>query len=375
MTTVGFHIATVRKYDPLTGVATVVVPSLYGDVAVDAWPFTTTPTTAADLPTLDPGNTVIAFYDGGDPLTILRWFLGGSGAAAPPDVRSPCDNFERTELGADWVEGPKIRFGAYTTVIENALDNGAWVAGENNHPYPDAVLGSIRTTAAYPGTQSISAKISNLFPGHDPSVAERYQWMESEQWLFTQVVGGSSNACLGVYVIIQVNQGPGNTGGCYMQLVQMAADGTLTYFDDNTYAPLTGWQSNSTYTVRFDTSPDGHCTAYFEENLVVEGDLTPTGGQYVGVAQQWNRTNYASTVPNPATSPRFEEVCISVPEADQIDEVWVGPDTPPGAQELWYDTDESAFYGQIMVVKSTPPTASDFDMSSIPLNAVWVVSQ
>jgi hypothetical protein len=76
-TTVGLHIATVRQYDVSSGKATLVVPGLYGDEAVEAWPFLTSPTAAANLPTLYPGDTVIAFYDGGNPVVILRWFLTG----------------------------------------------------------------------------------------------------------------------------------------------------------------------------------------------------------------------------------------------------------------------------------------------------------
>jgi hypothetical protein len=76
-TAAGLHVATVRQFDPNTGVATVVVPALYGDTAVEARPFLSTPAEAENLPVLDPGDTVIAFYDGGDPMTLLRWYLTG----------------------------------------------------------------------------------------------------------------------------------------------------------------------------------------------------------------------------------------------------------------------------------------------------------
>lgn len=76
-TTVGLHIATVRHFDPGSGIATVVVPALYGDVPIEARPFLSSPDEAANLPMLDPGDTVIAFYDGGDPMTLLRWYLTG----------------------------------------------------------------------------------------------------------------------------------------------------------------------------------------------------------------------------------------------------------------------------------------------------------
>ena len=61
----------------------------------------------------------------------------------------------------------------------------------------------------------------------------------------------------------------------------------------------------------WETTADGHCKAFFGGSLVAEDDLTPVGGAYVGLAQQWNRTNYASTVPNLGTSPRFESVTYS----------------------------------------------------------------
>lgn len=79
----GLHIATVRQFNPATGIATVVVPSLYGDVPIEARPILSSPAEATNLPVLDPGDTVIAFYDGGDPLTLLRWYLtGGHGSGA-----------------------------------------------------------------------------------------------------------------------------------------------------------------------------------------------------------------------------------------------------------------------------------------------------
>jgi hypothetical protein len=78
-TSVSLHIATVRQFNPATGVATLVVPGLYGDAAVEAWPFLTAPSEAVNLPVLKPGDTVIAFYDGGNPLTVLRWYHTGGG--------------------------------------------------------------------------------------------------------------------------------------------------------------------------------------------------------------------------------------------------------------------------------------------------------
>jgi hypothetical protein len=85
-TTASIHIATVRHFDPPTGVATVVVPALYGDRPVEARPFLSTPDELGNLPVLKPGNTVITFYDGGDPMTILRWYLSGGGVSAPAGV-------------------------------------------------------------------------------------------------------------------------------------------------------------------------------------------------------------------------------------------------------------------------------------------------
>lgn len=76
---VGVHVATVRQYDPGTGVATVVVPALYGDVAVEARPFVSTPDEIIALPAPAPNSTVIAFYDGGDTTSPLRWYRTGGG--------------------------------------------------------------------------------------------------------------------------------------------------------------------------------------------------------------------------------------------------------------------------------------------------------
>jgi len=77
VSTVGHHIATVRQYDPATGIAKVVVPALYGDIPIDARPFLTAPDDLALLTPVAPGDTVVAFYDDGDPMTILRWYLPG----------------------------------------------------------------------------------------------------------------------------------------------------------------------------------------------------------------------------------------------------------------------------------------------------------
>lgn len=75
------HIATVRHYDAATGTATVVIPALYGDVAIEARPFL--PNLTVTHPVLAPGDTVIAFYDGGAPMTPLRYLLTGDGDRAP----------------------------------------------------------------------------------------------------------------------------------------------------------------------------------------------------------------------------------------------------------------------------------------------------
>jgi hypothetical protein len=86
--TVGVHIATVRQFDPASGVATVVVPALYGDTPIEARPFLPSRAQVSSLPVLNPGDTVLAFYDGGNPMTILRWYLtgGGAGGAGTDEV-------------------------------------------------------------------------------------------------------------------------------------------------------------------------------------------------------------------------------------------------------------------------------------------------
>lgn len=224
-----------------------------------------------------------------------------------------CDDFDGAALGPNWVPGPTFKQGTEVAQVENIVGGGAWTAGQNDEPLPTAVYGTIRTTVTVPATQTIEAIVGNLFQGHDPSVVEGLQWMESDLWLFTQVVGGSSNACLGAHIVIQTNQGADFSGGCYMELMTVAADGTRSYFGDGTYEPLAGWQTNPNYTIRLETTAAGHCKASFDGHLVVEGDLAPTGGAYVGAAQQWNRTNYASTVANLATSPRFDRICVNKP--------------------------------------------------------------
>lgn len=205
------------------------------------------------------------------------------------------DDFERLLLGPTWTDGPVFDFGSFTPVIDNSINTGAYVAGENDEPAPVTVLGTIRTTARYPGDQFVEATVGNFFQGHDPCVGEQYQWVEGEMWLFTQIAS-DSNACLGVYVIIQVNQGPGDTGGCYMQIISVAPDGTRDYFGDGTFFPLIDWQTNPNYTIRLETTAAGHCKALFEGRVVVEDDVVPIGGPHVGLAQQWNRTSYGGVV-------------------------------------------------------------------------------
>lgn len=206
------------------------------------------------------------------------------------------DDFERPLLGPTWTDGPVFDFGVYIPQIENAIDAGAYVAGENDAPTPITVLGTIRTVDRYPGDQFVEATVGNFFQGHDPCLDELYQRVEGEMWLFTQIAS-DSNACLGVYVIIQVNQGPGNTGGCYMQIISVAPDGTRDYFGDGTFFPLIDWQTNPNYTIRLETTAAGHCKALFEGRVVVEDDVVPIGGPHVGLAQQWNRTNYGPAPP------------------------------------------------------------------------------
>ena len=265
-------------------------------------------------PPLHPDNTAPIVHDvfinlsrGATVVTSGKWNNGtyvmalyrGTPTAADLSY-SQLYGAEGLPLGPHWVDGPMFVEGSYTVSCENHLSDGAYVAGENNEPVPIAVFGSIRTTASYPGDQFIEATVGNFFQGHDPSMPEGYQWVEGDMWLLTQVVGGASQACLGAYVIIQTNQGPGFTGGCYMQIISVDAAGVRSYHNDGTYSPLTGWQDNPSYTIRLETTEDGNCKAFFDGHLVAEDDMTPTGGLYVGMAQQWNRTTTPAPCP---TSP------------------------------------------------------------------------
>lgn len=222
----------------------------------------------------------------------------------PPGCVEFCDDFERAALGDAWVNGPVFEFGSFTPVIENAIVSGALVGGENNHPPPDTVYGSVRSVAEYPSDQFVEAVVGDLFQGHYPTLPPLYQYMESELFLLTQIKP-DSNACLGVYVIIQANQGP----GCYMQIMSVDAAGNATYYDDGTHLLDADWESNPDYTIRLETTVAGHCRAFFNDFLVTEDDVAPVGGLHVGVASQWSRTNYVDGAPNTATAPRFELVC------------------------------------------------------------------
>src|SRR5262245_61089953 len=49
-----------------------------------------------------------------------------------------------------------------------------------------------------------------------------------------------------------------------------------------------------------------------------------------------------------AGNPEFPVwVGTSISGAGGNDEVWVGPDAPPGSQELWYDTDTGTLYALV----------------------------
>lgn len=226
-----------------------------------------------------------------------------------------CDDFERPEIGPDWTVGPVFDQGLYVTVVENALDGHAFIAGENTPPDPASVLGTIATTAEWPGDQTVEVEVGNFFQGHDPSMDEGYQWVEGELYLLTQVVGGTSQAAVGVYVIISVR--PFGGGDVYAQLITVDAAGVRSYFDDaSTGERPPAWETNPDYTIRLETTVEGHCKVFFEGTLLLEGDVPPTGGTHIGLVQQWNRTNYAEpdvAVPNPGTSPWFSQVCVDMP--------------------------------------------------------------
>lgn len=126
-TVVGTHIATVRQFDPTTGIATVVVPALYGDIPVEARPLLTSPAEVANLPVLAPGTTVIAFYDGGNPMTILRWYPtgGGVGGSGGEDIDWAAIDARYDDLfvniTGDTMTGPLLLPGPDSTNVNAAM--------------------------------------------------------------------------------------------------------------------------------------------------------------------------------------------------------------------------------------------------------------
>ena len=221
------------------------------------------------------------------------------------------DDFERSDLGADWADDGPLPNDWATVRAASFLADGAYQSGEYvSEGEFESAMGSIRRTTNAGTDQFIEAEVGNFFQGHDPAVGERFQWVEGEVWLFAQIVSGSM-ASVGVQIFID-SGGTGSHAGqghCYMQIVTTDAAGTTSYFGDGEVFPLTGWQSNPAYTVRLEVSAGGHVRAYFEGALVAEDDVTPTGGQHLGIGMQWLLTRYPlGDPPNPGTSLRFNWV-------------------------------------------------------------------
>lgn len=227
-----------------------------------------------------------------------------------PECAVLCDEFTGVSLGSAWETGPYVGYiGSYTPVIENHVADGAYMGGENNHPYPEAVWGSIQTVASYPGdAQYVEVVTSDWFQGNFSS-GPGAQYTEGEFWLLNQLADDGS--CLGAYCLVDV--GPSvvdDTAQAYVQLFRRAATGVLTYYDDGWIDPLAGWETNPAYTFRLETTVAGHAKVFFDGMLLAEGDLPPVvDGGRVGLAVQWNLTSYVSGETNPGTAPRFESFC------------------------------------------------------------------
>lgn len=228
------------------------------------------------------------------------------------------DDFERADLGPDWTDGPMFsEFGSWVPAVDFLAD-GAWqTADETSGGEFVTAMGSIRRVADAGADQFIEAEVGNFFQGHVSTRPERLQIVEGEVFLFAQIASDSM-ASVGVYVIIDSGGSGGDAGlgSCYMQIITLDAAGNRSYFSDGDATPLTGWQSNPTYTIRLEVTAGGHCRAYFEGGLVAEDDVTPTGGQHVGIAMHWNRTRYDSTIPPSGESLRVESVTGS--EASRV---------------------------------------------------------
>lgn len=230
----------------------------------------------------------------------------------PPVGCEPfCDEFTGASLGSIWAEGPAFDPFTFTPVIENAVSGGAFVCGENDHPAPEMVEGSIMSVADFPaGPQFAEVVTGNWFQGHPPSMTAAYQWVEGEFWLFTQLQ--PDGTCLGAYCIIHASPGAPVDTEAYAQLIRCDATGDLTYYGDGWVKPLASdWETNHSYTYRLETDETGHCQVSVDGTVVVTDDLPPVAGDgRVGVAMRWNRTNYDGSLPtNPGVSPRIESFC------------------------------------------------------------------
>jgi len=226
-----------------------------------------------------------------------------------------CDYFERASIGPEWVDGPLFNITAsYTTEIQNSIDSGAWVAGENNEPAPTRVIGASRRVDDIPGTQWIEIVIGDMFQGGTPGMDPYYQIVEGNWYLFTQVTDTPiHNACIGLYIAIHASFGspPDYSTEVYLELVSIDDTGqNVSSFASGSLTPIPNWQTNPQFKIRLETAPNGHSLGYVNDQLIVEDTVPPTGGTHVGFGSEWNRTNYdgGATVNN-GTAPRAEQVC------------------------------------------------------------------
>jgi hypothetical protein len=219
------------------------------------------------------------------------------------------DDFGRLSLGPDWADdGPILFQGDGWVRGGQFLSGGAWQVDENNSAGVfDTAMGSIRHVADACADQFIEAVVGNFFQGHDASVPEELQWVEGDVWLFAQLSPGS-DVGIGAHFVIHTN-GSDPDGEAFVEFFTTDEAGDVTFTDNfGSSAPLTGWQANPDYTIRFEVSAAGHLKAYSEGDLLAEDDVAPLGGRYVGIGMQWNRTDYAPGEPNPGVSFQFKSV-------------------------------------------------------------------
>lgn len=223
------------------------------------------------------------------------------------------DDFERALLGPNWADdGPIFEDEGYVRA-DQSLDDGAWVSAEDSTEGALVIaMGSIRYVAAAGENQFIEAEVGNFFQGHDASVAEYLQWVEGQVYLFAQISPGS-NEGIGLVTYINVS-GSFPDGIASQEIFTTDSAGARTFHNSSdSIEPLVDWQSNPDYIIRLEVSAAGHVRGYFDGDLIVEDDVTPPGGDHIGIGMEWNLTSYpVGNPPNPGESLRFNWVTGSL---------------------------------------------------------------